>query len=100
MIKCSSRIIARSTALPPPPVCPLLGSGASVGPIRRIPAVVATLVGCTVVALPPLLYYNLPPNTQPVPSVVVVPEPSGLALYALAVALLMFIHAMRRTRHA
>lgn len=103
MIKCSSRIIAHSfPPLPPAPVRPSLGSGATVGPIRRI--ITAALITCTSVtalAAPPLIYYFGPTKGPILPAtgVTSVPEPSALALYALALAFLFFLCAIRRTRH-
>jgi hypothetical protein len=102
MIKCSARIVARVfPPLPAPPVRPLLGSGASVGPIRRI--VVPMVVSCVTLgalAVPPILYFNRTPLVVQPGQEVVVSEPTSLALYALGLALLMFIHAIRRTRNA
>lgn len=108
MIKLICTKIAQAfPPLPPLPVRPLLGAGATVGPVR--PAVVCIAIACAPSATAPPAIAELIPRAEPAPvikqslttpdhwrgarpdhlSPVAVPSPGALALFGVGVAALL-----------
>ena len=100
-----AKVAAAFPPLPPLPIRPLLGAGATVGPVRPAVVCVALLCGSATGTAPPHLAERIPSPAPPPAawrdgvdhlSPVAVPAPGALALFGLGLGALMLLR--RRTQ--